>query len=150
MVFSKNARDRTTKPGLRNMAAVCLYLAQPSQANPPNPLLEGMALVLQRHYASAIPILEQVYRETPPANDGDIRALLAWTYLEARQDAAARPLVDLYPLIFPTPDSLFAGFTFPKFLRARAEVLKAEHNGSEARQMQHLADLFGGDVPDQF
>jgi Flp pilus assembly protein TadD len=150
-IFSMNARARATNPGLRSLAAVCQWLAQPTtQGPPPNPWVQAVGMVLLRQLTPAAPVLEKVYRETPPTADGDVRALLAWVDLENKQAESARPLVDLYPLVFPAPDALFAGLTFPKFLAARAESLKIQHNDSEAQRMQQLANRFAGDVPDRF
>ena len=149
--LSRNAMLRATNPGVRNLAVICAWLAKPSAAPAPaNALVQGMGKALLHQYVATIPLLEKIYRETPPANDGDVRALLAWTYLEDKQDAAARPLVDLYPLIFPAPDALFAGLTFPKFLAARAQLVAREHNDSEVQRARQLANRFAGDVRDRF
>lgn len=121
--LSAEATAQAVSPQIRNLAALCAYLSSSAPGATPLPLFNGMALMLANRYAEAIPIFENIMRQTPPAQDGEVRTWLAWCYWKSGNPAAAKPLVDLYPLIFPAADSIFASLTYPGFTEVRAAVL---------------------------
>ncbi|MBV8817158.1 MAG: hypothetical protein JO022_02305 [Acidobacteriaceae bacterium] len=142
-IYAANAQQKAAAPSVRTLAGVCAYLAAPGKSNPPDRWFQAVGLVLQHQTAQATTLLQQVYRDTPPANDSEVRALLAWLYVENKQEGAARALLESYPLIFPFPDAIFGSFTFSRFLRARAQV-------APSPQIQKLAEQVAGDMPDRF
>jgi len=134
----------------RALAAICQAMAAGSADASAPPLLRAYALLFARKFAEAVQPLETIYRETPPAGDGQIRTLLAWAYTGAGRDADARPLVQLYPLALSSGDRFFASLIFPRFLYLRGEVLQKEGKRSEAKQVVELYLKYAGDVPDIF
>ncbi len=136
------AASAATAPNVRNIAAICQFLAAPAPAASAFPLMNGVALVLARQFAAAVPPLEKAYSDTPPANDGEVRTSLAWAYSESGQAAKAKPLVELFPLLFPSPDTIFTTLAFPRFLAVRGTVL-------HSTQMNELFTKLSGDLPDR-
>ena len=144
--LATQARARATSAASLNLSSLCQFLAAPGQQPTPAPYLHGLALVLAGDFAAAIPVLEQLLRESPPASDGEARTLLAWCYRETNRLAAAKPLVDLYPLVFPSADGIFTSLTFPRFLRIRAEVDAADRNTAEAQRLNQLYNEYAGEA----
>ena len=118
---------------------------QPVTGNIP----DGVARILQRRFADAIPLLEKSYKETSNADDGEVRTLLAWAYMETNRAADARPLLQLYPLPL-TPGTAFSSLAFPRFLKLRALSLKADQKLKEAEVLDQLYARYAGDLPDPF
>jgi Flp pilus assembly protein TadD len=122
--LAESAFTRATSPGTKGLAAVCRFFTQtpvrPSQfAN-----ITATALILNRQFAEAIPPLEALLAETNPANDAQVRTLLAWAYTETGQIEKAKPLVELYPIPLPSNEPLFVSLIFPRFLLVRALAMK--------------------------
>lgn len=141
--FARQAATLATAPNVRNIAAICQFLVARAPTASAFPLMNGMALVLARQFAAAVTPLEKAYSETPPANDGEVRTSLAWAYSESGQPAKAKPLVELFPLLFPSPDTIFTTLAFPRFLALRGAILHSS-------QMNELFIKLSGDLPDRF
>ena len=120
--LAAEASARSVSRPMKNLAALCSFLTSPTPGATPLPLFNGLALMLGGHYSQAIPLLKKILSETPPGQDGEVRTWLAWCYWKAGEPASAKPLVDLYPLFFPGPDSIFASLTYPRFMEVRAAV----------------------------
>jgi hypothetical protein len=101
-----------------------------------------------RKYAEAVPLLEAIYRETSPTSDGQIRTLLAWTYVDTGRVADARKLVQIYPIPLSSGDPVFVSLMFPRFLYVRGVVLQNEGKRAEAKKSMDLFQKYAGDVPD--
>ena len=112
-------------------------------------LPNGVAQITERRFADAIPLLEKSYRQAPDSEDGEVRTLLAWAYLETNRVADARPLLQLFPLPL-TPGTVFSSLTFPRFLMLKAKSLKFEKKEKEAEAMEQLYARYAGDLPDRF
>ena len=115
----------------------------------PGAIPDGVARIMERRFAEAIPLLEKSYRQTPDSEDGEIRTLLAWAYLETNRAPEARPLLQLYPLPL-TPGTVFSSLTFPRFLKLKARSLKLEQKEKEAEVQEQLYTRYAGDLPDRF
>ncbi|HEY6389949.1 MAG TPA: tetratricopeptide repeat protein, partial [Bryobacteraceae bacterium] len=120
----KSARS----PAVRNMSAMCRSVAEGSKANSNSPVANAFGLMLARKYADALPLIEKIYRETDPSFDGQVRALLAWAYVENGRAADAKQLVALYPIPMAAGDPLFASLIFPRFLYLRGVVLGSKQS----------------------
>ena len=112
---------------------------QPSQA----PLSRAVSMLLAGNFQAATPLLEQIYTATNPTNDGQVRTLLAWSYVRTNRPEAARKLLELYPIPLATSgnDEFLASLVFPKFVALRGEVLGSDKD-------RRLAAQYAGDLPD--
>jgi len=76
------AASNARSPRLQNLSAVCRYVSATPAARSGSPVADAYALLFERKFSEATPLLEALYRDTPPTADGQIRTLLAWTYVE--------------------------------------------------------------------
>jgi tetratricopeptide (TPR) repeat protein len=107
-----------------------------------DPLSQALSHVLSSQFAEATPILEQIYRATPPGSDGLVRTLLAWSYARTGRAQEAAKLLDLYPIpIAGNGNAVLASLVFPRFVQLRGEVLHSQKD-------QQLAAKCAGDLPD--
>jgi tetratricopeptide (TPR) repeat protein len=113
-------------------------------ANSDSKMVNGFALMLANKAGEALPLLEELYRETNPSADGQVRTLLAWAYVETGAVEKAASLVDVYPLPLSSGDPLFASLTFPRFLAVRAAVLEREGKAEEAKKARALYSMYAG------
>jgi Flp pilus assembly protein TadD len=83
----------------------------------------GYALLLQKDFASALPVLQDVYQHSEPEPDDTLPVLLAWAQVETGHFKEAAPFVQPNPVPNPAPE-LFASLAFPRLLSLRATVLE--------------------------
>jgi Flp pilus assembly protein TadD len=148
--FARKAEALAQSPRARDLVAICEGIASGSVSLERSRMPRIYALLFERKFAEAIAPLEATYRETPPAGDGQIRALLAWAEVESGRVADARKLVQVYPLPLSSGDPFFASLIFPRFLYLRGAVLQSEGKRSKAKQSYELYLKYAGDVPDVF
>lgn len=98
----------------------------PPSAN--DPFTRAVSLCMAGRFAEAAPILEQLYRAANPAADGQIRTLLAWSYVQSGRPADAAKLLDLYPIPLSSGDPMLSFLAFPRFVQLRAEVLHSQRD----------------------
>jgi tetratricopeptide (TPR) repeat protein len=122
--LAETAFAHAASPAAKNLAAVCRFLARTPVGQSQFSNINAMALMLNRQFADAIPLLEKVLAEANPAADGQVRTLLAWAYNETGKVEQAKPLVDLYLLPLPSNEPVFVSLIFPRFLQVRAVALK--------------------------
>lgn len=122
--LAETAFAHAASPAAKNLAAVCRFLARTPVGQSQFSNINAMALMLNRQFADAIPLLEKVLAETNPAADGQVRTLLAWAYNETGKVEQAKALVDLYPLPLPSNEPVFVSLIFPRFLQVRGIALK--------------------------
>jgi tetratricopeptide (TPR) repeat protein len=137
-------------PRLRNLSAVCRFLAAMPVPSSGSPLADAYARLFERKFAEAVPLLEGLYRETNPTNDGQIRTLLAWAYVETGRAKEAQQLVARSPIPFSSGEPLFAGLIFPRFFYLRGAVLEQEGKRAQAKQSYELFLKYAGDTPGIF
>ena len=137
-------------PRLRNRSAVCRFLAAMPVPSSGSPLADAYARLFERKFAEAVPLLEGLYRETNPTNDGQIRTLLAWAYVETGRAKEAQQLVARSPIPFSSGEPLFAGLIFPRYFYLRGAVLEEEGKRAEAKQSYDLFLKYAGDIPGIF
>jgi hypothetical protein len=148
--LADQAGARAVTVRAKSLSAVSRFISAPQPASSGSRLVDALALLFARKYREATPLLETLYRETNPAEDGQIRTLLAWAYMKTGQAAEAGPLVQTYPIPLSTGERIFAPLVFPRYLFVRAAVLAREGKKTEAKKGYDLFRKFAGDVPDIF
>jgi tetratricopeptide (TPR) repeat protein len=147
--LASQAVARAATPQTRNVGLICRAIASGAGGSGSR-AADAYAFLMARKYAEALPLLEALFRETNPSGDGQIRTLLAWTYVELGRVADARALVKIYPFPFSISEPLLASLAFPRFLFLRGVVLQDEGKGGEAKRCYELFLKYAGDVPDVF
>ena len=147
--LANQAGGAAVSPGARSAAALCSFISTGSVPSG-SPLTLAYSLLFARKFAEALPLLETLYRETDPRGDGQIRTLLAWTYVETNRVADAARLVRTYPIPLSSGEPLFASLIFPRFLFVRGVVLEHQGRRAEAKAAYELFLKYAGDVPDIF
>ena len=148
--LATQAESAAASPPVRNMSALCRMISTPDARATGAPLTDAYALLFQRKYAEAVPLLETLYRGSDPRSDGQIRTLLAWAYVETNRTADAARLVSLYPIPFSSGETLFASLIFPRYLFVRGAVLLEQGKRAEAKAAYELFLKYSGDVPGTF
>jgi tetratricopeptide (TPR) repeat protein len=141
-----NARS----PRLRNLSAVCRFLASMPTAPSGLPVADLYALLFQRKFAEAIAGLETLYRDTNPAADGQVRVLLAWAYVETGRAKEAQDLLSRTPIPLSSGEPLFADLMFPRYFYLRGASLEKQGKRAEAKQSYELYLKYAGDIPGIF
>jgi tetratricopeptide (TPR) repeat protein len=137
-------------PRLRNLSAVCRFLAAMPITASGSPVADVYALLFQRKFKEAVPALEALYRETNPSADAQVRTLLAWAYVETGRQSEAQQLLARSPIPLSSGEPLFADLIFPRYLYLRGAVLEKEGKGAEAKQSYELYLKYAGDLPGIF
>lgn len=147
--LAEQAQALAESPRARSLSAMCRAILA-AQGGSGTPAERAFALLFARKFAEAAPLLEGLYRETNPAVDGQIRSLLAWTYVETGRIGDARPLVALWPIPLSSGDAVFAALVFPRMLFVRGTVFENEGKRADAQRCYQLYLKYAGDVPDIF
>ena len=137
-------------PRLRNISAVCRFLAAMPVPSSGSPLADAYARLFERKFGEAVPLLEGLYRETNPSTDAQIRTLLAWAYVETGRVKEAQQLVERTPIPLSSGEPLFSDLIFPRYFYLRGAVLQQEGKRAEAKQSYELFLKYAGDIPDIF
>jgi tetratricopeptide (TPR) repeat protein len=137
-------------PRLRNISAVCRFLAAMPVPSSGSPLADAYARLFERKFGEAVPLLEGLYRETNPSTDAQIRTLLAWAYVETGRVKEAQQLVERSPIPLSSGEPLFADLIFPRYFYLRGVVLQQAGKRAEAKQSFELFLKYAGDIPDIF
>jgi len=154
--FAGKAQTATPSP----LAAVSAFLTQPpapaaewkrrAQQLLPRPeeersrnLMLAYALLLQREFAAALPVLADVYHHSLPEPHETIPVLLGWAQLETGHIAEAERFLLRNPIPDSTPD-LFASLTFPELLQLQAQLLDKNGRHEEALKARQLFLALGG------
>ena len=137
-------------PRLRNISAICRFLAAMPVPSSGSPLADAYARLFERKFAEAVPLLEGLYRETNPSTDAQIRTLLAWAYVETGRVKEAQQLVERTPIPLSSGEPLFSDLIFPRYFYLRGAVLQQEGKRAEAKQSYQLFLKYAGDIPGIF
>jgi Flp pilus assembly protein TadD len=144
------AQARAVSPQARNLSLACRVIVTAPAAASGSRLADAYALVLARKYAEATPLLEDLYRQTDPSRDGQIRTMLAWAYVETHRIADADRLLRVYPFPFSSGDSIFASLIFPRYIFLRGVVYERQGKRADAKSAYQLYLKYAADVPDIF
>jgi tetratricopeptide (TPR) repeat protein len=153
------ALQMATSPQVRAASAIARFVTQPKPdpsqwliaaeqtfgpaTSPIKTAAIAYGLLLSRQFGPASEPLRTLYQQTPPALDGQVRTLYAWTLVETSRKADAVPLVQIYPMPFGAGDALFSTLVFPRFFYARGNALDATGDHAAARQSLDLFHKFG-------
>ncbi len=148
--LATQAWERAAGPRTKNLSALCRIIANPPAASTGSRTVDAYALLFGRKYQEALPLLDAIYRETNPAQDGQIRTLLAWALVKSGQTAKAKDLVRIYPIPLSSGEATLASLIFPRYLFVRAMVLQDEGKRAEAKKSFQLFLKYAGDTPDMF
>ncbi len=150
-------------PASGEMASVARFLAQPA-ASPaewaaraarlaPNPAQATIrntvladALLLDKQYQAAAPVLEQLYGEGQSAGEG-VPILWAWTYLETGRTAEAAALLRFNPIPPASGLEPLMSFYFPRFYHLRGVAAERLGKAAEARDNYALFQKLSGPDP---
>ena len=113
-------------------------------------MADAYALLFQRNYAQAVPLLEAAYHDTNPSADGQVRTLLAWAFVETGNLRDAGALLQLYPIPLAGGDTVLASLIFPRIFYLKGAVLASQGKNEEAKRNYQLYMKFAGDLADIF
>lgn len=111
----------------------------------PNPIHAALkevalayALLIDRHYAEAIPLLRRM--EARAGNNGDRSAAieLAWALIETGKIQEAAPLLKMNPVPGVDNSTAFLGLYFPRLYQLRAIVAESEGRSDAAREHRRV------------
>jgi tetratricopeptide (TPR) repeat protein len=119
--LANEAAMRAQSPQARGVSALCQQIASGSTGSG-SKMTDAAALLFANKLREAIPLLQAVYRDTSPAADGQVRTLLAWTYVQTGAIDQAAPLLDIYPLPLSSGDPLIASVILERYRYARGKV----------------------------
>jgi len=148
--LAAQAAQIAASPATRNLSILCRVIAKPDVVPTGSRLADAYALMFAKKFAEAGPLFESTYRETNPHNDGQIRTLLAWTYVKTNRARDAEALTATYPIPLSSGEPMLASLIFPRFLFVRAAVLEQQGKRAEAKTAYELFLKYAGDAPDVF
>ena len=156
--------ERLAGPASAGLARAARFLAQPS-ATPAeweeraNRLYSGpaqqqareltlsYALLADKQYQQAVPLLEELYENTPPTADDILPLLLAWAYLETGKQRDAAALLRFNPIPAPSGVTRLAEFYFPRLFYLRGRIARLVGRPEDVRAQYRLFLLLSGDQP---
>jgi len=136
--------QRAQSQEARGMSELARWLAQRGAADSNSKMANTYALLFGKQFQQALPLLQAMYSETNPSNDGAVRTLLGWAYVATGAPDKAANLVDSYPLPLSSGDGMFAALIFPRYLAVRSTVLEREGKKEEAAQSHQLYVKYAG------
>lgn len=145
--LAAQAATKAQSPQAQGISGMCADIASGSTGSG-SKLADALALLFAGKLRETLPLLQAVYSETSPSPNGQVRALLAWTYVETDAVDKAAPLLDVYPLPLPSSDPLFVSLILRDFWFARGRILEQEGKRDEAKKSFERYMLFRG--RDQF
>ncbi len=148
--LANQAVTRVQNPQVRGVAEACRFIAAGGAASSGSKIVDAYTLLFAKKFQEGTPLLEALYSAATPANDGQVRTLLAWAYVETGAVDKAAGLVDSYVLPLSGGDALFASMTFPRYLYVRGAAMQKKGNRDESRRAYELFLKYAGDAPDQF
>lgn len=122
--LAKQGMERAQSAPVRGICGAVEFLSSGGEKSSGSKMLDGYALMLAKKYGEAVPLLQAAYDETHPANDWEVRTLLAWAYEETGAKDRAAGMVNPYPLPLSSGDSLLASVVFPRYLTVRSAALQ--------------------------
>ena len=120
----------------------------------PNPNQEGLkltwvayALLLNKDFQGAAPILQQIYQRNGPAGDETSRIPLAWCLLETGKPQGVSSLLKLLPIPPLTGPNPLLAFYFPRYFYLRGLDAEKAGRADDARTNYRLFTQISGTDP---
>jgi tetratricopeptide (TPR) repeat protein len=152
--FSQQAAATAT-PATGAIVAVARFIALPSTSPeewsarasqmfpnaPPGSVKDyalGYALLLDGHFAAAVPVLTQLDAHTPANGDRSAAIELAWALVQSGKPQEAAPLLKLNPVPNFGATAVFVPLYFPRIFQLRAAV------GDNAAENRRIYAALGG------
>ncbi len=120
--------------------------AQPS-AEPVKQRALAYALLLERQFSAAFPILNSLYQSGRTATDEAMPLLLAWCDLETGRGKDAPPLLRFNPLPSSGGVHPFQVFYFPRLFYLRGRAAALDGHADAAHEQFRLFLQLSGDTP---
>lgn len=153
-------------PGSSGLLTLCRFLSEPPApasewgaradrtfSGPLEPLKRqalAFALLFAGDFAGAAPLLEQLYRDSPPAAPEQPKVLLAWALVETGRFDQAAPLVRLNALPDPVNEHPLLALVFPRIFYLRGALAEKQGRLDAARRDYRLFLQYSGDLPSIF
>ncbi|HEV3332269.1 MAG TPA: hypothetical protein VG096_14870 [Bryobacteraceae bacterium] len=155
---------RLAGPGSAALVKAARFLAQPS-ATPaeweeraegfyPGPAEEqtrrltlSYALLADKEYEQAVPLLEALYQNTPPTADDLLPLLLGWAYLETGKQRDAGALLRFNPIPAASGVTPLAEFYFPRLFYLRGRLARLDGKRDEIHELNRLFLTLSGSPP---
>jgi tetratricopeptide (TPR) repeat protein len=102
------------------------------------------ALLLNRHFEAAAPILKRSEEQNPLETDRSVAIELAWALIETGNFKDAAPLLRPNPVLPASGMGPFFGLYFPRLFQLRAMVADREGKADEARENRRIYAALGG------
>ena len=147
---AEQAASKAVNPPTRSMIALARFIITHPGASSGSKLADALALLFQRDFERAAPLLDAAYHGASATTDGQIRTLLAWADIEIGNLKDAEPLLRLYPIPLASGDTIFASLIFPRVFYLKGVLLANQGKREEAKRQFQLYLRFAGDVPDIF
>ncbi len=112
-------------------------------------VMTAYALLLQKDFQSAAPVLLDLYQHTAPDPRETLPVLVAWTEVETGRVEDAAQLVQRNPVPSTAPD-IFSSLAFPRFLFLRAATLEKLGRREDAANNYRLFLTLSGPDPQVF
>jgi Flp pilus assembly protein TadD len=112
--------------------------------------LLGYALLFDRHWADALPLLLEVYDALDPLTGDENRELAAWAADAAGHQEQAANLLGRFPAPWNNLLSPALVQIYPKQFYLRAEAAARKGNQQEAKRHYDLFVKLSGDLPDGY
>jgi tetratricopeptide (TPR) repeat protein len=112
-------------------------------------VMAAYALLLQKDFQAAAPVLLDLYRHTAPDPRETLPVLVAWTQVETGRFEDAVPLLQRNPVPSTAPD-IFSSVAFPRLLFLRAAALEKQGHRPEAAHDYRLFLTLSGPDPQAF
>lgn len=156
-----SGRITTATPQSAVGAALARFVTQPSASASewavrgermfPNPaatpikeVAVAYALLLDRHFTQAIPLLRRIEARAGSGGDRSAAILLAWALVETGKIEEAAPLLSMNPVPGTDNTTAFMGLYFPRLFQLRAIVADRQGKADEARENRRIYAALGG------
>ena len=120
-----------------------LALLPRPEDEPTRNLMLAYALLLQKDFSAAVPVLTAVYQRASPDPQGILPVLLGWVELETGHTEDAARLLERNPIPNSAPE-LFDSLAFPRLLLLRSIVLEKQGKTAEALKDRRLFATLSG------
>ncbi len=115
-----------------------------ANAPPLRDLALAFALLLDRHFAEAVPLLRKLEARVGMNGDRSAAIDLAWALIETGNVQEAAPLLRMNPIPGVDNATAFIGLYFPRLYQLRAVVAEREGKSNEAREHRRIYAALSG------